>query len=118
MSNAYLRDFGSREKMQETDDTCDTLLASMGTGGGNVPILKEPMIEDLRIRKLSPNECFRLQGVKDEDYNKVAIHQSNTSLYHLAGDSICTLCLMALFGEMLDIDWQEHFDHDEWWTND
>lgn len=60
-----------------------------------------------RIRKLTPKECWRLMGVKDEDYEKVAKNQSNSSLYHLAGDSIITTCLMALFGQMLDIDWQQ-----------
>ena len=60
-----------------------------------------------RIRKLTPRECFRLMGVKNEDFDKVAINQSNSSLYHLAGDSIITTCLMALFGQMLDIDWKQ-----------
>ncbi len=59
-----------------------------------------------RIRKLTPKECWRLMGVKDEDYEKVAKNQSNSSLYHLAGDSIVTSCLMALFGEMTDIDYK------------
>ena len=59
-----------------------------------------------RIRKLTPRECFRLMGVKNKDFDKVAKIQSNSSLYHLAGDSIITTCLMALFGQMLDIDWQ------------
>ena len=56
---------------------------------------------DLRIRKLTPKECFRLQGVKDEDYEKVAKNQSNASLYHLAGDSIVVNVLMAIFKELL-----------------
>lgn len=55
----------------------------------------------LRIRKLTPKECFRLQGVRDEDYEKVARNQSKGSLYHLAGDSICVDVLMAIFKEML-----------------
>ena len=56
---------------------------------------------DLRIRKLTPKECFRLMGVKDEDYEKCANNQSNASLYHLAGDSIVVNVLMAIFKEML-----------------
>lgn len=56
---------------------------------------------DFRIRKLTPKECFRLMGVKDEDFERVAKNQSNSSLYHLAGDSIITNCLMAIFKEML-----------------
>ena len=65
------------------------------------------LMNNLRIRKLTPKECFRLQGVKDEDFKKVEKNQSNSSLYHLAGDSICTSCLMAIFGNMLGIDWEE-----------
>lgn len=62
--------------------------------------------KDLRIRKLTPRECGRLMGVKDEDITKILKHQSNASLYHLAGDSICIPVLMAIFGEMLGIDWK------------
>lgn len=60
----------------------------------------------LRIRKLTPKECWRLMGVKDCDYDNVAKNQSNSSLYHLAGDSIVTTCLMAIFGKLLDIDYE------------
>jgi DNA (cytosine-5)-methyltransferase 1 len=64
-------------------------------------------MNNLRIRKLTPKECFRLMGVKDEDIDKIMKNQSNASAYHLAGDSICTSCLMAIFGNMLGIDWKE-----------
>ena len=56
----------------------------------------------LRIRKLSPLECWRLMGVKDEDFDKVRKNQSNSSLYHLAGDSIVVDVLMAIFKEMIE----------------
>jgi DNA (cytosine-5)-methyltransferase 1 len=49
----------------------------------------------------SPKECFRLMGVKDEDFIKVAKNQSNSSLYHLAGDSIVTNVLQAIFKQMI-----------------
>lgn len=57
--------------------------------------------KNYRIRKLTPRECFRLMGVKDEDFDKVAPHQSDSSLYHLAGDSIVTDVLMAIFQQVL-----------------
>lgn len=57
--------------------------------------------EQLRIRKLTPKECFRLMGVKDEDYERIAKNQSDSSLYHLAGDSIVINVLMAIFKEMI-----------------
>jgi len=65
-------------------------------------IVKESMEEnDLRIRKLTPKECFRLMGVKDEDYENVRKNQSDSSLYHLAGDSIVVDVLMAIFEKLL-----------------
>ena len=57
--------------------------------------------KNYRIRKLTPKECFRLMGVKDEDFEKVAKNQSNSSLYHLAGDSIVVNVLMAIFSQMI-----------------
>lgn len=58
----------------------------------------------LRIRKLSPRECWRLMGVKDEDFDKVSKNQSDASLFHLAGDSIVVNVLMAIFKELILIE--------------
>ena len=63
---------------------------------------------DLRIRKLTPKECGRLMNVKDEDIDKILKNQSDSSAYHLFGDSICTNCLMAIFGQLLDIEWEKY----------
>jgi DNA (cytosine-5)-methyltransferase 1 len=71
-----------------------TLTTSGGENNGVVS-------SDLRIRKLSPRECWRLMGVKDEDFEKCAKNQSDSSLYHLAGDSIVTNCLCYIFNELL-----------------
>ena len=46
-------------------------------------------------------------GVKDEDFDKVSGGQSRSSMYHLAGDSIVTTVLMALFGEMFGVEWKD-----------
>jgi site-specific DNA-cytosine methylase len=40
-------------------------------------------------------------GVKDQDFDKVKVNQSDSSLYHLAGDSIVVQCLEAIFKEIL-----------------
>ena len=58
-------------------------------------------MNNLTIRRLTPKECFRLMGVKDEDFEKCAKNQSDSSLYHLAGDSIVVNVLMAIFKEMI-----------------
>ena len=62
---------------------------------------KPSVKHNLRIRKLTPKECFCLMGVKDEDFKRCAKNQSDSSLYHLAGDSIVVNVLMAIFKEMI-----------------
>lgn len=87
---------------------------------GTVTAVKEdfPNNEFLRIRKLTPKECFRLQGLKDEDIDKVMIQQSNSSGYHLAGDSICVTCLMALYSTLFDKEWDHYINPKRWWRNE
>ena len=74
----------------------DKVSETLCTRGGT-----KVFMNNLRIRKLTPKECFRLMGVKDEDFEKVKKNQSDSSLYHLAGDSIVVNVLMAIFGELL-----------------
>ena len=88
------------------DGVCPTLTQAMGAGGGQIPMHNY----DFRVRKLTERECFRLQGVKDTDFAKIRQNQSKSSCYHLAGDSITTSVLMALFGQMLGIDWRSKVD--------
>ena len=73
-------------------------------GGGNL----EPKVleKNYRVRKLTEQECFKLMGVKQEDFEKIRKNQSKSSCYHLAGDSIVTTVLMAIFGQMFDVDWK------------
>ena len=84
-------------------DITGALLAGMDAHQGNI------VYADYRIRKLTPKECFRLMGVRDEDFEKIAKNQSNASLYHLAGDSICISVLMAIFSKMLEITWEDKY---------
>lgn len=46
------------------------------------------VMADMRIRKLTPKECFRLMGFDDSDHEKAAAVNSNTQLYKQAGNSI------------------------------
>jgi len=59
---------------------CPTLTANMGTGGHNVPI-----ILDNGIRKLTPRECFNLQGFPSS-YKLPKM--SDSKLYKLAGNAV------------------------------
>ena len=69
-------------------DTC--------SGGNRMP----KITSDYRIRKLTPRECWRLMGVKDEQFDK--LHDiSNSQLYKLAGNSIVVDVLMGIFKNLL-----------------
>jgi DNA (cytosine-5)-methyltransferase 1 len=57
--------------------------------------------DDKGIRYLTEREVFRLMGVKDFDFDRIYQKQNKISLYHLAGDSIVTNCLMSIFKQML-----------------
>ncbi len=56
--------------------------------------------ENVGIYQLSPKSHFRLMGVEDADFERVAEHQSRYSLYHLAGDSIVVDVLKSIFDKM------------------
>lgn len=58
--------------------------------------------QNLRIRKLTPKECFRLMGVRDENFKLIERNQSRASLYHLAGDSIVVTVLVAILSHFVD----------------
>ncbi|WP_145456445.1 DNA (cytosine-5-)-methyltransferase [Staphylococcus saprophyticus] len=63
-----------------------SLTSAMGQGGGHVPM---PVYSNLRIRKLTPLECWRLQGFTDEQFYKAKESGvSNSQLYKQAGNAI------------------------------
>ena len=66
---------------ENKSNCCPTLTANMGGGGHNVPLLRD----DKGIRKLTPRECFNLQGFP-KDYKLPNICDS--ALYKLAGNAV------------------------------
>lgn len=90
-----------------TDGTYSTTLtASMGTGGGHVPM--HNLTENYRIRKLTPLECFRLMGVCDDDFYKAEEVNSNSQLYKQAGNAIVVNVLEGIFGELFSATKNKH----------
>lgn len=75
---------------------CRTLCAQ---SNNLVTKIKEPC--NLRIRKLTPKECWRLMGFDDADFDKAATVNSNSQLYKQAGNSIVVDVLCYIFREML-----------------
>ena len=73
-------------------DLCDTLWQDL------TPIR-------VRIRKLTPTECFRLMNVRDEDIVKIDnCCISNSAKYRLAGNSIVCACLEGIFTQLFRAD--------------
>ena len=75
---------------------CRTLCAQ---SNNLVTKIKEPY--NLRIRKLTPKECWRLMGFDDTDFEKAEKVNSNSQLYKQAGNSIVVDVLFYIFREML-----------------
>ncbi len=59
-----------------------TLTANMGCGGHNVPLI----LSDTGIRKLTPHECFNVQGFPT---NFILPNIAESRLYKQAGNSVC-----------------------------
>ena len=85
-------------EMNNISPTLDTKCDCLGV------VVKEPL---LRIRKLTPKECWRLMGFSDSDFNKASKELSNSKLYHIAGDSIVSWVLVAIFGKLLGVDYRK-----------
>lgn len=58
-------------------------------------------INNLRIRRLTPKECWRLMGFDDSDFENAAKVNSNTQLYKQAGNSIVVNVLEAILTNLL-----------------
>ncbi len=74
---------------------CPTLTANMGTGGHNVPLIKDKK----GIRKLTPRECARLQGFPDS--YKFPKNFPDTKLYKQLGNSVTTTVIERVSKQIL-----------------
>lgn len=74
---------------------CFTLMANMGEGGHNTPVVKDRW----GIRKLTPRECARLQGYSDSWF-KIPPELSNAQIYKQIGNSV-TVPLVARIAEKI-----------------
>ena len=69
---------------------CPTLTANMGTGGHNVPLI----LTDKGIRKLTPKECFLLQGFPKSF--KLPKESPDGQLYKQSGNSVTVKLIEVL----------------------
>ena len=75
---------------------CPTLTANMGSGGHNVPLL----VDEKGIRKLTPRECFNLQGFPS---SYVLPTLSDSNLYKLAGNAVSVPVVRLIAGRLLPL---------------
>ncbi len=85
----------------------DTIAISITTAFNPYYLIKEKKMNNLRIRKLTPKECWRLMGFDDEDFEKAAKVNSNAQLYKQAGNSIVVNVLQAILYNLLSDDKQD-----------
>ena len=105
-----------RKAEPRTDGVCNTLttvqkdnyIPEISKSAKEVPEIFHKFIYEIdgelyliRIRKLTPLECWRLMGFYDSDYEKASSINSNTQLYKQAGNSIVKQVLMAVFSQMV-----------------
>jgi DNA (cytosine-5)-methyltransferase 1 len=68
----------------------------MGSGGHNVPLIKD----DKGIRKLTPRECFNLQGFP-KSYKLPNL--SDSKLYKLAGNAVSIPVVELLANKIISV---------------
>ena len=97
----YVSSTTRRGRVQEGGQISPTIATE------NTPSVIEPWVWEIdgvkykiRIRKLTPRECFRLMSFTDEDFDKAESVISNTQLYKAAGNSICENVLKAIFSNL------------------
>lgn len=76
---------------------CPTLLASMGTGGHNVPLIKDKR----GVRKLTPRECARLQGLPDSFVLPTTLAEK--TLYQQLGNTVSVSVVQRIAVEIAKV---------------
>lgn len=97
-----------RGRVIENGEICPTLTT------GSIPNVLEDWVWEIdgekyliRIRKLTPRECWRLMDFSDEDFDKASGVNSNTQLYKQAGNSIVKNVLCEVFNQLIREDGNE-----------
>ena len=88
---------------KEIKDIAPTQTASCGNVTSTAAVLiSEDGNHYMKIRKLTPLECWRLMGFDDDDFEKAKlVPTSDTQLYRQAGNSIVVNVLEAIFKNLL-----------------
>lgn len=94
--NGYLPEMYNPYNKLEVDGVAPTQTTCCNSASSSAAVMiKQPQ---LRIRKLTPKECFRLMGFDDADHDVLVENGiSNSQIYKMAGNSIVVDVLEAIF---------------------
>jgi DNA (cytosine-5)-methyltransferase 1 len=98
LGNIYGENYGTgfAGNVWDSNGICPTLQTAQGGG-------RQPHVPTRnRIRKLTPKECWRLQGIKDEDFEKAEQVNSNSQLYKQAGNGVSVNVVMEIIKELVN----------------
>lgn len=86
---------GMNGNVFHTNGLAPTLTTNKGEGNKIITFAN-----NIRIRKLTPKECFRLMGFSDDDFERASSAVSNSQLYKQAGNSIVVDVLYYILVEL------------------
>ncbi|HEL1972285.1 TPA: DNA (cytosine-5-)-methyltransferase [Streptococcus suis] len=93
---------------RKTKDEVGTLTASGHQG--NTKAGTFGILDGIRIRKLTPRECWRLQGFPDWAFDRAQAVNSNSQLYKQAGNSVTVNVIEAIARKLEETDEQTGSD--------
>lgn len=68
------------------------------------------LLDDMRIRNLTPRECFRLQGWSDDKFEKAQFVNSDSQLYKQAGNGVTVTVIYEIAKRLKEVDGGEAHD--------
>lgn len=105
-------DLHRANEIREYKRVSPTLTGTMGTGGNRMPMVKDNLVVDNsaienvennylqgKLRRLTPKECFRLQGFINDEI--ITNNISDTQLYKLAGNGQSINVVTKILNNML-----------------
>ena len=93
------RNFPQGNRVYDSEGIACSQTAQGGGIGSYTGLYKENT--NFRIRKLTPKECWRLMGFRDECFDRAKeLGISDSALYKQAGNSIVVNCLYYIFKEL------------------
>lgn len=109
-NGAYIADLSfpksktRRGRVENNGKTCPTITT---TGGLHV---MENLKHKVKIRKLTPEECFILMGMTPEDCQKCRdVGLSDSALYKAAGNGLISQCVQLIMEHVYKTQYDENF---------